>query len=96
MSNERSLVFTGGLALQTAPGMARLVSPDHEDIDIPEPTLGMLAEWLAVAWVNVTGEEYEHQEVGVRVNTKEFTEILKRGAPMPGLDSLEKLERDCE
>lgn len=84
MSNERSLVFKEGVALQTAPGMARLVTPDHENINInDEWTLGLLAEWLAVAWVNVTGEEYQHREIGVPVGAKEYTEILR-------------VERDCE
>lgn len=83
MSNERSLVFTEGLALQTGPDVARLVSPYHETINLVESDLGLLAEWLAVAWVNVTGEEYQHQEVGIPVNTQEYTEVLR-------------VERDCE
>lgn len=83
MNNERSLVFTDGLALQTAPGMARLVSPDHEDISLDTDTIGMMSEWLATAWWNLTGEEYDPEYVGVEVDADEF-------------DALVELERDCE
>lgn len=57
MSKELSLVFGDGLALQTEPGMARLYTKNRR-VQIDLHTLGLMAEWLAVAWENVAGEEY--------------------------------------
>lgn len=58
MSKELSLVFGDGLALQTGPGMARLHT-ENRRVQIDLHALGQMAEWLAVAWENVAGEEYK-------------------------------------
>lgn len=82
MSKDSAVVLAPWASLITNDRVTRFVSRE-EPVDLTEAHLGRIAEWLAVAWANVTGEEYEHQGVGVRIDTKEFTEILR-------------VERDCE
>ena len=59
MAKELSLVIEDEeIALQTAEGMAQLwVFGNVSRLNLD--TLGKMAEWLAVAWENVAGEEYK-------------------------------------
>lgn len=59
MSKELSLVLVDEeLALQTGQGFARLAHSDGSNYQIDLDDLGNIAEWLAVAWANLAGEDY--------------------------------------
>lgn len=103
MSKELSLVFEDGIALQTGPDLAQLFI-DGDVVSLGLDDLGKMSEWLAVAWENLTGAPYEHQEVGVPVDDHEFAEMVAHtiemsSDPGPGTEPYGRkqvLERDCE
>lgn len=107
MSKELSLVLEDDVAFQTGPDLAQLMI-DGAPIELGLDDLGKMSEWLAVAWENLAGEQYKPVviseggyvtdrgiEVVAVVRPGEHV-IPKAHLSMPGLDRLEKLERDCE
>lgn len=100
MSEYESKIEFGGVALNTAPGLAQIVG--HKDFKTLTPEdIGNIAEWLAVAWENLAGEQYRPVVISERGY------VADEGVAMPALDFLEKrlasieydgngVERDCE
>lgn len=107
MSKELSLVLEDGVAFQTESDVARLFI-DGDAIPLDLDDLGKMGEWLAVAWENLAGEQYKPVIIseGGYVTDRgiEVVAVVRPGEhitpkahlSMPGLDRLEKLERDCE
>lgn len=57
MSNEKHLALTPWSSLLTKEGFTRVIGPgDSRDLTLDD--LGEIAEWLYVAWENVSGEKY--------------------------------------
>lgn len=60
--------------------------------------LGGIAEWLAVAWENVAGEEYKPVSISERGYVTDLgIELGIASADLSDFaDTVERLERDCE
>lgn len=98
MSNERSLVFTEGVALQTAPGVARILALNTANEDLSLEDLGLISEWLSIAWKNLAGEEHRPVVISERGYVSQDS-IRMSSDPGPGDQSYGReyiLERDCE
>lgn len=98
MSKELSLVLVDEeIALQTGPDLAQLfIDGDVVPLDLDD--LGKMAEWLAVAWENVAGEEYKPVIITERGYVAQDS-IDMSSDPGPGIEPYgreQALERDCE
>lgn len=81
---KASTVDLGGDNYLTTGGVCTgLHFADGSENHFDQEMLGHIAEWLADAWWNLTGEEYDPEYIGVEVDADEF-------------DALVGLERDCE
>lgn len=106
----KTLIPWGMIALYTEPGKAIAYRGD-DSAEFDLDSLGELAEWLAVAWQNVAGEEYKPVAItakgyvldeGILVSTT--PEVGAPGSvplyfgegPDRVLVGSAKLERDCE
>lgn len=87
---------------------ATILVDGEEYVKLGRDDLGAISEWLAAAWENVAGEEYKPVVISeggyVTDRGVEVVAVVRPGEhvipkaylSMPGLDSLENLERDCE
>lgn len=86
-----NFLTTGGICtgLHFADG-----SSNHFDLD----TLGLMAEWIATAWENIAGEQYKPVVISERGYVADLgVQSGVSNADIPGfVDSVERLERDCE
>lgn len=93
----KTLIPWGMIALHTEPGRAYAYRGD-DSAEFSLDDLGELAEWLAVAWENVAGEEYKPVVISRRGYVADLgMQLGVSGDDIPGfVDSVERLERDCE
>lgn len=95
MSNEKHLALTPWSALLTDEGFARVIGAG-EKRDFTLDDLGEIAEWLAVAWYNVAGEEYRPVVISERGYVADEGASIWPPAEPGEWDSPERPERDCE
>lgn len=88
MSKELSLALDEGIALYTSPNVSEMYI-DGDAVSLDRDTLGKIAEWLAVAWENVAGEQYQPVIISERG-------YVKQAGVVTFATAIEDLERDCE
>lgn len=98
---HQSIKLGGGSWLVADAGSAAIYFADGSWHELDADGLGRIAEWLAVAWENVAGEEYRPVVISERgyvaregvIHAGEHV-IPKRAMVMPGLDRLEDMIDD--
>jgi hypothetical protein len=90
MSNEKHHALSLWAALVTDGDGTRYIGKD-ESRELTLDDLGHMAEWLAVAWQNVAGEDYKPVVITERGYVAD--EGVLFDTPEPEID---RLERDCE
>lgn len=60
--SENTLQVSDEIIFHTEGLDATILVDGEEYVTLGRDDLGAIAEWLAVAWENVAGESYEHQE----------------------------------
>lgn len=93
---EATALEVNGYKFVTADGIARIGGTNPDDLDFRDLTLediGNISEFLATAWLNISGEEYTPVEIGVSY-------VADEPSPYETARLLGKFEsrseRDCE
>ena len=98
MKNESHVVLTPWTALSTNADRSRIMVAGGDSRDLTLEDLGNISERLAVAWENVAGEQYKPVIISERGYVADLgVQSGDSNADIPGfVDSVERLERDCE
>lgn len=97
MSNEKHFGLTPWSSLLTNERATRVIARDYKR-DLTLDDLGEIAEWLYVAWENVSGEKYRPILISDKGYVADAGEIAVVPADRTDFiyDDGNGLERDCE
>lgn len=88
MSEKKHLALSPYTALVTDENGTRFMTTEGR-WDLSLDKLGDIAEWLAVAWENLAGEQYQPVIISERG-------YVKQAGVVTFATAIEDLERDCE
>lgn len=93
----KTLIPWGMIALHTEPGRAYAYRGD-DSAEFGLDDLGELAEWLAVAWQNIAGEQYKPVAITERGYVADLGVELGIASDEVAdfVDTVKRVERDCE